>query len=96
MADQQCVQPMGIFKNLPIRISSLEFLIIARVLRMEGLNNEYSMLLGRPWLQQFKVHHDWNTNLLSLSISGKIIIVIINLVFSVEPCHQPLTLQMYD
>jgi hypothetical protein len=96
MAYQQHVQPMGTFKNLLIRISSLEFLIITRVPRMEGLNNEYSMLLGRPWLQQFKVHHDWNTNLLSLSISGKTIIVPIDLFFLVKPCHQPLALPMYD
>jgi len=96
MVDQQRVQPMGIFKNLLIRIFGLEFFIIARVLRMEGLNNEYSMLLGRPWLQQSKVHHDWNTNLFSLSISSKTIIVPTDLVFSIEPCHQPLAFQMYD
>jgi hypothetical protein len=63
---------------------------------MEGLNNEYSMLLGRPLLQQCNVHHDWNTNLHSLSISSKTIIVSIDLIFLVEPCHQPLALQMYD
>jgi len=38
---------MGILRDLPIRISRLEFLITTTILRMEGLNEEYSMLLGR-------------------------------------------------
>jgi hypothetical protein len=58
MADQQHVQPMGIFKDLSIQIFGLEFFIIAIILKMEGLNNKYSMLLGRLWLRQAKVHHD--------------------------------------
>jgi len=63
---------------------------------MEGLNHEYSMLLSRPWLWQAKVHHDWSTNLLSLFVLGRIIAVLTHPVFSIQPCHNPLTLQMYD
>jgi hypothetical protein len=49
---------MRMLKDLSIWIFGLEFLITATILRMEGLNNEDSMLLGRLWLWQAKVHHD--------------------------------------
>lgn len=96
MANQQCVQPMGLFKDFPIQIFGLEFLSIATVLRMEGFNNKYSILLGRPWLWQTKVHHDWRIDLLSLSITSRTVAIFTHTIYLIQPCHQPLALQMYD
>jgi hypothetical protein len=73
---------MGILKDLSIRIFGLEFFITATILRMEGLNNEDSMLLGRLWLWQVKVHHDksMGENLLRCTtqdIKGLVLITIL-------------------
>lgn len=63
---------------------------------MEGFYDKYSMLLGRSWLWQVKVHHYWNTDLLSLSITSRTVAILTHIVYLVQPCHQPLALHMYD
>jgi hypothetical protein len=48
----------GILKDLPNQILSLEFPITTTILKMEGVNDEYYILLGRPCLWQPKIRHD--------------------------------------
>jgi hypothetical protein len=50
MADQMKVTPLGVIKNLKINIGGLTFKITVTVIKMENQENNYSMLLGRPWL----------------------------------------------
>jgi hypothetical protein len=54
----QTIVPPPFIKDLLIWIFGLEFFIIVIILKMEGLNNKYSMLLGRLELQQANVNHD--------------------------------------
>ncbi len=41
------------------------------MLKMEDTLEAYSMLLGRPWLKQTKVHHDWGNNTLTIITDTK-------------------------
>jgi hypothetical protein len=38
---------------------------------MEDTPNPYSMFLGRPWLKQIKIHHDWGNNILTIIADTK-------------------------
>jgi len=45
---------LGILKDLPIKIEGVNFKVSIIVLQMEGGNEEYSLLLGHPWLPEAK------------------------------------------
>jgi hypothetical protein len=49
---------LGILKDFPIKVVGANFKVIIIVLQMEGGNEEYSLLLGRPWLLETKDCHD--------------------------------------
>ncbi len=52
------LHPLGILKDLLIKIEGVNFKVTIIVLQMEGGNEEYSLLLGHPWLPEAKDHHD--------------------------------------
>ncbi len=58
MADQKKVQPLGLIKNLKIDLVGYVCKISVIVLNRENGIEAYSMLLGRPWLKQVKMHHN--------------------------------------
>jgi len=39
------------------------------------VNYNYSMLLGRPWLRDAKVAHDWGSNIVTIQGNGIVIII---------------------
>ncbi len=41
------------------------------------VDSSYSMLLGRPWLRDAKVTHDWGTNGITIQGNGSIITILI-------------------
>ena len=51
MADQRRVRPLGILRNLVLSIGGISFEMVFVVMNMEDAEEEYSMLLGRPWLR---------------------------------------------
>ena len=59
MADQRRVNPIGLIRNVEITIAGLKFVTTFTVLRMEGDEGSYPMLLGRPWLRMAGVKHNW-------------------------------------
>jgi hypothetical protein len=40
------------------------------VLKNNVINSRYSMLLGRPWLKNAKVTHDWGNNVINVQGNG--------------------------
>lgn len=54
VAYQRWLHPLGILKDLLIKIG-VDFRVI---LQMEGGSEEYSLLLGCPWLPETKDHHN--------------------------------------
>ncbi len=41
------------------------------------VDSNYSMLLGRPWLEDAKVAHDWESNIVTIQWNGMIKIITI-------------------
>jgi len=67
MADQKKVWPLGLIKNLKIDLVGYVCKISIIVLNMENGIEAYSMLLGRPWLKQGKMHHNWGDNTITIT-----------------------------
>ncbi|KAL3698611.1 hypothetical protein R1sor_012687 [Riccia sorocarpa] len=60
MADQRRVLPLGMVKNLPIRIKDMLFDIDAVVLPRGQTKGQVPMILGRPWLRHNNVRQEWD------------------------------------
>ncbi len=71
MAYQWKVQPARLTQNLKIDLVGCTFKISVIVLEMEDIPVVYSMFLGRPWLKQAKVHHDWGNNISTMIVDTK-------------------------
>jgi hypothetical protein len=53
------VSKMGLIRNLKIYVHNIPYIIMFVVLQNSVIDYNYSMLLGRPWLRDAKVAHDW-------------------------------------
>jgi hypothetical protein len=71
MANQRKAQPVRLIQNLKIDLGGCTFKILITILQMEDTLEVYSIFLGRPWLKQAKVHHDWGNNTLTIIINTK-------------------------
>ena len=72
MADNRTMVPRGLVKHAKIRIGGMEFLVNLVVLAMQTPTPEaYQILLGRPWLRDAKVKHDWNRDRISIKKGKK-------------------------
>ncbi len=49
-------------KDLKIYVHGIHY--ITTILHNSVVDYSYSMLLGKPWLRDVKVAHDWGSNLL--------------------------------
>jgi len=59
MANQSLTKPIGIIRNLKIHIHGIPYIATFTVMQNNMLDGSYFMLLGRPWLKNVKVIHDW-------------------------------------
>jgi hypothetical protein len=66
MAYQTTTKPMGLIRDLKIYVRGIPYIIIFIVLHNNVVDSSYSMLLGKPWLRDVKVAHDWGSNTITL------------------------------
>ena len=66
LVDQRRVTPLGLVKNVPIRVVGIKFLIAFVVMDLPLHSSSFSVLLGKPWLKVVVVMHDWENNTLVL------------------------------
>ncbi len=67
------------------------------MLQMGDTSQAYSMFLGRPWLMQVKVHHDWGNNTLTIIVDIKTMTLGIKKQVMVHPSQKPCNLDdIYD
>ena len=59
LMDQRCIKPTGILRGSETMMSRLTFTIDYVVLHTLAAANAYPLLLGRSWLFQAKVVHNW-------------------------------------
>jgi hypothetical protein len=59
-----------VIKDLNIYVHGIPYIITFTVLRNSVVDFSYSMLLGRPWLKDVKVAHDWESNIITIQWNG--------------------------
>ena len=64
-------------------------------MKMEELDPAYSLLLGRPWLRDAKVTHDWGNNMITIHGNGKQVTISVTKSLGAET-KRPDVLVCYD
>ena len=59
MANGTIAKPTGLLRDLKIHIHDIPYIVTLIVIDCQTIKSDYSMLLGRPWLRNAKVIHDW-------------------------------------
>ncbi len=77
MADQTTTKLMGLIKDLKIYVHGILYITTFTVLHSSVVDSSYSMLLGRPWLRDAKVAHDWGSNTITIQGNGTVKTIII-------------------
>jgi hypothetical protein len=78
MVDQSMTRPLGIIRNLKIRIHGIPYVATFNGLQNNVVDFNYSMLLGRPWLRDAMVTHDWGNNVIIIQGYGTIRTISVN------------------
>ncbi len=70
MADQTTTKPMGLIRDLKTYVHGSPYITTFTVFQNNVVDFSYSMLLGRPWLRDVKVAHDWGSNIFTIQKNG--------------------------
>jgi len=70
MANQTTTKLMGLIKDLKIYVCGIFYLTMITILQNNVVDSSYSILLGRPWLRDAKVAHDWGSNIVTIQGNG--------------------------
>jgi hypothetical protein len=62
IAHQTIVKSLSLIKDLKIHVHGVPYTVTIIVIKNNVLNSTHSMLLGRPWLKDAKIVHDWGIN----------------------------------
>jgi hypothetical protein len=84
MADQSMTTPFKIIKNLKIHIHGIPYVAIIIILQNNVVDSNYAMLLGRPWLKDAKVTHNWGNNVIIVQNNQTIRTKLVNKKLGVE------------
>jgi hypothetical protein len=88
-------KPLGIIRNLKFHIHGIPYVTTFIILQNSVVDSNYSMLLGRPWLRDAKVTHDWANNVIIVQVNGTIITILVNKKLGVET-KRPQVFVCYD
>jgi hypothetical protein len=70
MVDQTTTKLVGLIRYLKMYVHNIPYITISIVLQNSVVDSNYSMLLGRPWLKDAKVAHDWEINIVTIQGNG--------------------------
>jgi hypothetical protein len=59
-------------KDLKILVHGIPYVVTFTVIQSSVLESSYFILLGRPWLRDAKVSHDWGNNTITIQGIGTI------------------------
>jgi hypothetical protein len=68
---------MGLIKDLKIYVHNISYITTFIILQNIMVDSSYSMLLGRAWLRDVKVVHDWGSNIVTIQGNGIIKTIIV-------------------
>ncbi len=66
MANQTTTKLMVLIQDLNIYVHNIPYKITFIAFHNNVVDFSYSMLLGRPWLRDVKVTHDWGGNIVTI------------------------------
>ncbi len=66
MVNQTTTKPMKLIKDMKIYVHEIFYITTFTILQNSVVDSSYSMLLGRPWLRDAKVAHDWGNNTITI------------------------------
>jgi hypothetical protein len=72
MANQTTTKLMGLIRDLKIYVHGIPYITTFTILQNSVVDFSYSMLLGRPWLKDAKVAHDWGSNIVTIQGNGTV------------------------
>jgi hypothetical protein len=64
IVNQTTTKPMGLIKDL--KIYGILYINTFIILHNSVVDSSCSMLLGRPWLKDVKLTHDWGSNIVTI------------------------------
>jgi len=77
MVDQTTTKPVGLIRDLKIYVHGIPYITMFIVFQNSVVDSNYSTLLGKPWLKDVKVAHDWGSNIVTIQGNGTIRTIII-------------------
>ncbi len=77
MVDRTTIKPRGFICDLKIYVHGIPYIITLNVLQNNVININYSMLLGKAWLRDAKVAHDWGNNIVTIQRNGMIRTIVV-------------------
>jgi hypothetical protein len=87
MVDQTTTKPMDLIRCLKIYVHDISYITTFIILWNNVVHFNYSMLLGRTWLRDVKVAHDWGSNIVTIQRNGTIRKIIVISVWEVLLCY---------
>ena len=78
MANGTIAKPTGLLRDVKIHIHGIPYIVTLTVIDCQTIKLDYSMLLGRPWLRNAKVIHDWANDQVQIMGNGTVKTVKIN------------------
>ena len=78
MANGTIAKPTGLLRDVKIHIHGIPYIVTLTVIDYQTIKSDYSMLLGRPWLRNAKVIHDWANDQVQIMGNGTVKTVKIN------------------
>jgi hypothetical protein len=76
MVDQKTIKLVGLIKDLKKYVHGIPYIITFTIWHNNVVDYSYSML-GRPWLKDVKVAHDWGSNIITIQGNGIIRTIIV-------------------
>jgi len=67
----------GLIRDLNIYVHGIPCITTFTILQNNVVDFRYSMLLGKPWLKDAKVAHDWGINTITIQGNGIVKTIII-------------------
>ncbi len=95
MANQTTTKLVGLIRNLKIYVHGILYITTFTICQNNVVDFNYFMLLGRPWLNDAKVAHDWGGNIITTQGNGTIKTIIITKRLGGE-VKRPKVLLCYD
>ena len=78
MANGTIAKPTSLLRDVKIHIHGIPYIVTLIVIDCQTIKLDYSMLLGRPWLRNAKVIHDWANDQVQIMGNGTVKTVKIN------------------